>query len=38
VKLHRMALTTKLHVQSVAELTRFADQAGLFTDLAPTCP
>ena len=30
VKLHRTAITTKLHVQSVAELTRLTDQAGLF--------
>jgi len=30
VKLHRTAITTKLHVQSVAELTRLTDEAGLF--------
>jgi FixJ family two-component response regulator len=31
VKLHRTAITTKLHVQSVAELTRLTDEAGVFT-------
>jgi FixJ family two-component response regulator len=30
VKLHRTAITTKLRVQSVAELTRLTDEAGLF--------
>jgi len=30
VKLHRTAITTKLRVQSVAELTRLTDQAGIF--------
>jgi FixJ family two-component response regulator len=29
VKLHRSAITTKLHVQSVAELTRLTDEAGI---------
>ena len=29
VKLHRTNITRKLHVQSVAELTRLADEAGL---------
>ena len=29
VKLHRAAITTKLHVQSVAELTRLTDEAGV---------
>jgi len=38
VKLHRTAITTKLRVQSVAELTRLTDEAGLFTTSAPTCP
>ena len=38
VKLHRTAITTKLHVQSVAELTRLAHEAGLFTAPAPPCP
>ena len=38
VKLHRTAITTKLHVQSVAELTRLTDEAGLFKASAPTCP
>jgi two-component system response regulator FixJ len=30
VKLHRTSITRKLQVQSVAELTRLADEAGLF--------
>jgi two-component system, LuxR family, response regulator FixJ len=30
VKLHRTAITTKLHVGSVAELTRLVQEAGLF--------
>lgn len=30
VKLHRTSITRKLKVQSVAELTRLADEAGLF--------
>ena len=30
VKLHRTAITTKLHVRSVAELTRLVQAAGLF--------
>jgi FixJ family two-component response regulator len=30
VKLHRTNLTRKLKVQSVAELTRLVDEAGLF--------
>jgi two-component system response regulator FixJ len=38
VKLHRTAITTKLHVQSVAELTRLTDEAGLFPPSAPPCP
>ena len=38
VKLHRTAITTKLGVQSVAELTRLADEAGLFATSAPTFP
>ena len=38
VKLHRTAITTKLHVQSVAELTRLADEAGLFAASTPTFP
>ena len=38
VKLHRTAITTKLRVQSVAELTRLTDEAGLFTTSAPTGP
>jgi FixJ family two-component response regulator len=38
VKLHRTAITTKLGVQSVAELTRLTDQAGIFTAAAPTFP
>jgi FixJ family two-component response regulator len=31
VKLHRTAITTKVGVQSVAELTRLAQEAGLFS-------
>jgi FixJ family two-component response regulator len=38
VKLHRTAITTKLRVQSVAELTRLAGEAGLFTTSTPTYP
>ena len=34
VKLHRTNITRKLNVQSVAELTRLADEAGIF-NLAP---
>ena len=38
VKLHRTAITTKLAVQSVAELTRLTDEAGLLTESKPTFP
>ena len=38
VKLHRTAITTKLRVQSVAELTRLTDEAGLFGSSAATFP
>jgi len=38
VKLHRTAITTKLRVQSVAELTRLAAEAGLFTTSTRTYP
>jgi FixJ family two-component response regulator len=38
VKLHRTAITTKLGVQAVAELTRLTDEAGIFTAPAPTFP
>ena len=38
VKLHRTAITTKLRVQSVAELTRLTDEAGLFAAAKPTGP
>jgi len=38
VKLHRTAITTKLQVQSVAELTRLADEAGLFAASTPAFP
>jgi len=38
VKLHRTAITTKLRVQSVAELTRLTDEAGIFTASAQTFP
>jgi len=35
VKLHRTAITTKLGVQSVAELTRLTQEAGMFPVPAP---
>jgi two-component system response regulator FixJ len=38
VKLHRTAITTKLQVQSVAELTRLTDEAGILTTSASNCP
>ena len=38
VKLHRTAITTKLKVQSVAELTRLTEEAGLFAELVRTYP
>lgn len=38
VKLHRAAITTKLHVQSVAELTRLTDEAGVCATSASSCP
>ena len=38
VKLHRTAITTKLRVQSVAELTRLVDEAGLFPRPCPPSP
>jgi FixJ family two-component response regulator len=38
VKLHRTAITTKLRVQSAAELTRLTDEAGIFTASKPTFP
>jgi two-component system response regulator FixJ len=38
VKLHRTAITTKLQVQSVAELTRLTDEAGILTTPASNCP
>jgi FixJ family two-component response regulator len=38
VKLHRTAITTKLRVQSVAELTRLTDEAGIFAASASTFP
>ena len=38
VKLHRTAITTKLQVQSVAELTRLTDEAGVFRAEKPTFP
>jgi FixJ family two-component response regulator len=38
VKLHRTAITTKLRVQSVAELTRVTLQAGIFPASKPTFP
>ena len=38
VKLHRTAITTKLNVHSVAELTRLAQEAGLLDADATTFP
>ena len=38
VKLHRTAITTKLNVHSVAELTRLAQEAGLLDAGATTFP
>ena len=38
VKLHRSAITTKLGVRSVAELTTLASQAGLFEAPRQPCP
>lgn len=36
VKLHRTAITTKLQVQSVAELTRLTQEAGIFPEPVKT--
>jgi two-component system response regulator FixJ len=38
VKLHRTAITRKLRVQSVAELTRLSQEAGIFPASTPTFP
>jgi FixJ family two-component response regulator len=38
VKLHRTSITTKIRVQSVAELTKMTLQAGIFTSPDPTFP
>jgi FixJ family two-component response regulator len=38
VKLHRTAITTKLGIQSVAELTKVTLQAGIFPASRPTFP
>jgi len=38
VKLHRTAITTKLKVQSVAELTRLTQEAGIFPEQDRTFP
>jgi FixJ family two-component response regulator len=38
VKLHRTAITTKLQVHSVAELTRLVQSAGLFDDAQANLP
>ena len=38
VKLHRTAITTKLQVRSVAELTRRVQAAGWFDERPPTLP
>ena len=35
VKLHRTSITRKLEVQSVAELTRLTEEAGLFKNYEP---
>jgi hypothetical protein len=36
--LHGTAITTKLRVQSAAELTRLTDEAGVFATSKPTFP
>jgi len=38
VKLHRTAITTKLKVQSVAELTKLTEEAGIFSEPVRTFP
>jgi FixJ family two-component response regulator len=38
VKLHRTAIITKLHVRSVAELTRLVHESGVFEERLPTFP
>jgi len=38
VKLHRNAITTKLGVRSVAELTTLARELGLFVEPQQPCP
>ena len=38
VKLHRTAITTKLKVQSVAELTRLTQEVGIFPEPVRTFP
>jgi signal transduction histidine kinase/FixJ family two-component response regulator len=38
VKLHRTAITTKLEVHSVAQLTRLVQEAELFEEQAPSFP
>jgi FixJ family two-component response regulator len=38
VKLHRTAITTKLHVRSAAELARLVQEAGVFDERSPTFP
>ena len=38
VKAHRTAITAKLNVRSVAELTRLVQEAGLFDAGATTLP
>jgi two-component system, LuxR family, response regulator FixJ len=38
VKLHRNAITTKLGVRSVAELTTLTREIGLFAEPRPSCP
>ena len=38
VKLHRTAIISKLHVRSVAELTRLVHESGVFEERLPTFP
>ncbi|WP_295393123.1 response regulator [uncultured Thiodictyon sp.] len=38
VKLHRTAITTKLQLRSVAELTRLVQELGVLVEHPPTCP
>ena len=38
MQLHRAAITTKLHVRSMAELTRLVQAACVFEERLPTFP